>query len=45
LTFAEYKKITGGRTKFADLLAMPGAEGIELDIQQSRDLAQAAPLS
>jgi prevent-host-death family protein len=45
LTFAEYKKITGGRTKIADLLAMPGSEGIELDIPQSRDLAQPADLS
>ncbi len=45
LTFAEYKKITGGRTKIADLLAMPGAEDIELDIPRSHDLAQAAPLS
>ena len=45
LTFDEYKKITGGRTKIADLLAMPGIEGIELDIPQLRDLAQAADLS
>jgi len=45
LTFAEYKKITGGRTKIADLLAMPGSENIELDIPQLRDLAQPADLS
>ena len=45
LTFAEYKKITGGRTKIADLLAMPGSEDIELDIPQLRDLAQPADLS
>jgi len=45
LTFAEYKKITGGRTKIADLLAMPGSEGIELDIPLLRDLAQPADLS
>ncbi len=32
LTFDEYKKITGGHTKIADLLAMPGIEDIELDI-------------
>ena len=45
LTFDDYKKITGGRTKIADLLAMPGIEDIELEIQQSRDLAQPADLS
>lgn len=31
LTFDEYIKITGGHTKIADLLAMPGIEDIELD--------------
>ncbi|MDP2227869.1 MAG: type II toxin-antitoxin system Phd/YefM family antitoxin [Moraxellaceae bacterium] len=45
LTFDEYKKITGGRTKIADLLAMPGAEDIELEIPQWGDLAQAADIS
>lgn len=45
LTFEEYKKITGGRTKIADLLAMPGIEDVELDIPQLRDLAQPADLS
>ena len=45
LTFDEYKKITGGRTKIADLLAMPGIEDIELEIPQLRDLAQPADLS
>ncbi len=45
LTFGEYKKITGGRTKIADMLAMPGIEEIELEIPQLRDLAQAADLS
>ena len=44
-TFGEYKKITGGRTKIADMLAMPGIEEIELEIPQLRDLAQAADLS
>lgn len=42
LTFAEYKKITGERTKISDLLAMPGIEESELEIPQLRDLAQAA---
>lgn len=45
LTFEEYRKITGGRTKIADLLAMPGIEDVELDIPQLRDLAQPADLS
>jgi hypothetical protein len=52
LTFDEYKKITGGRTKIADLLAMPGMEGtslplegIELEIPLSRELARPADLS
>ncbi len=45
LTFNEYKKITGGRTKIADLLAMPGIEDMELDIPQLLDLAQPADLS
>lgn len=45
LTFDEYKKITGGRTKIADLLAMPGIEEIELEIPPLRDLVQPADLS
>lgn len=45
LTFAEYRKITGGHTKIADLLAMPGIEDIELDIPPLRDLAQPADFS
>ncbi len=45
LTFAEYKRITGGRTKIADLLAMPGIEDVEFEIPQLRDLAQPADLS
>ena len=44
LTFDAYKKITGGRTKIADLLAMPGIEDLEVDIPQLRDLAQPADL-
>ena len=45
LTFDDYKKITGGRTKIADLLAMPGMEDIQFEIPQLRDLAQAADYS
>ena len=44
LTFDEYKRITGGRTDIADLLAVPGIEVIELEIPQLRDLAQPADL-
>lgn len=45
LTFGEYKKITGGRTKIADLLAMPGVEDLELELPSLRDLAQPADFS
>jgi prevent-host-death family protein len=45
LTFDEYKKLTNGRTKIADLLAMPGDEAIELEIPQLSDFAQAADFS
>ena len=42
LTFEAYKKLTGAHAKIADLLAMPGAADIELELPQSRDPAQAA---
>lgn len=45
LTFAEYKKITAGRSKIAELLSMPDAADIELELERSRDLPQAADLS
>lgn len=45
LTFEEYRKLTGGRIKIADLLAMPGIEDVELDIPQLGDLAQPADFS
>jgi prevent-host-death family protein len=44
LTFDEYRRITGGRTRIADLLAMPGVEDIEIEIPRSRDLAIPADL-
>ncbi len=44
LTFDAYKKITGDRTRIADLLAMPGIEEIEWKIPPLRDLAQPADL-
>ncbi len=45
LTFDAYKKITGGQSKIADLLAMPGVDECELEIPQLRGIAQAAKLS
>ena len=45
LTFTEYKKITGRRTKIADLLAMPDIDDVDFATPQLRDLAQAAALS
>ena len=45
LSFDEYKKISGRRTKIADLLAMPGIEDVELEIPQRTDLAQPADFS
>jgi prevent-host-death family protein len=44
LTFNEYKRITGSKTKIADLLAMPGAADIELDVPRSRERAKVADL-
>lgn len=45
LTYEDYKKITGARTKIADLLAMPGIEDIEFEISPTRDSIRAADLS
>jgi len=45
LTFGEYQRITGGRAKIADLLAMPGVEDVELQVPPFRDLAHPADLS
>ncbi len=45
LTFDDYKKLTGGRAKIADLLAMPGMEDVEFDIPRLSDLARSADLS
>ena len=44
LTFDEYRRITGGRTRIADLLAMPGVEDVEIEIPRSRDLPRPADL-
>ena len=45
LSIEEYQRLTGGRQKIADLLAMPGVEDIELDIPRPGDVAQPADLS
>ena len=45
LTIEEYRRITGGRTKIADLLATPGIEGVEMEIPRIRELARPADLS
>jgi prevent-host-death family protein len=42
LSIEEYRRIIGVRGNIADLLAMPGTEDIDLDIQPSRDLPRAA---
>ncbi len=45
LTFAEYKRLTGGRTKIADLLAMSGIEALDFELPLRRELARPADLS
>ncbi|MBF0429053.1 MAG: type II toxin-antitoxin system Phd/YefM family antitoxin [Magnetococcales bacterium] len=40
LTFDEYKRITGKRTKIADLLSMSAVVDIKFEIPQFRDVAQ-----
>jgi len=45
LSIKEYQRITGGRQKIADLLAMPSLENVELEIPALRDLAKPADLS
>ena len=45
LSFAEYKKLTAGHTKIADLLAMPCSGDEEFDFPRSRDLAKPADFS
>jgi hypothetical protein len=45
LSIQEYQRLTGGRQKIADLLAMPGMENLELGIPTLRDLPHPADLS
>jgi len=44
MTIDEYRRITGSGRKIADLLAMPGAEDLELDIPRPQDVARAAEI-
>ena len=45
LSFADYKTLTAQHTKISDLLAMPGAEHIDLPLPTTRDVAIAADFS
>ena len=45
LSFHEYQRLTGNLASIADLLAMPGAEAIELEVPLLRDLPKPASLS
>ena len=45
LSIEEYRKLTGGHERIAELLAMPGAEEIELDVPPMREIARPADLS
>ena len=45
LSIEDYQRITGGRQKIAELLAMPVIGDVELVIPQLRDLARPANLS
>lgn len=45
LSIREYQRLTGGHRKIADLLAMPGIEDVELEVQRLRDVARPADLS
>ncbi|MBN8473792.1 type II toxin-antitoxin system prevent-host-death family antitoxin [Sulfuritalea sp.] len=45
LSFEDYKRLTRGRTRIADLLSMTGVEDIDFDAPKAPDLAQAADLA
>lgn len=45
LTIEEYQRLTGPAASIVDLLAMAGAEDLELDVPRARNLYQAADLS
>ena len=45
MSIEEYRRLTAGKPKIADLLAMPGIEDVELEVPRARDVAQPANLS
>ena len=45
LSFEQYRRLTGTGRSIADLLAMPGAEDIDLELPSLRDLPDVADLS
>ena len=45
LSIQDYQRLTGRVASIADLLAMPGAEAVELEIRPLRDLPKSASLS
>jgi PHD/YefM family antitoxin component YafN of YafNO toxin-antitoxin module len=45
LSFQEYQRLTGNRASIADLLAMPGAEEVELEVHPLRDFPKSASFS
>jgi prevent-host-death family protein len=44
MTIDEYRRITGGFRKIADMLAWPGAEEVDLAPERAADKPQAAAL-
>jgi prevent-host-death family protein len=45
MSMALYRRLTGNHQKIADLLAMPGAAEVELEIPRLDDLPRSADLS
>jgi prevent-host-death family protein len=45
LSIRDYRKVLGKTRSIADLLAMPGAEDIELEVPVSKELARAENLA
>lgn len=45
LSIEEYQRLTGKLAGIADMLAMPGAEAVELELRPPRDLPESARLS
>ena len=45
LTIEAYQKLSGGKRSIIDMLAMPGAEDVEVEFPRRRDLPRPADLS